>query len=278
MLGSDMIAVAREQGFEVTGIDFPDIDITDLATIRSAIGTARPDAVVNCAAYTAVDKCETDKKTAFAVNSVGAGLLAQGAQEAGATFVHFSTDYVFDGKKTAPYLESDPPNPATVYGQSKFEGELQVQRNCEKSFIFRIAWLYGIGGNNFVKTIRNVARKNAASGAPLNVVSDQRGTPTWTVDVCRQTLALLPTHHYGLYHSTSEGECSWFDFAKAIVRAAAIPCTVLPCTTAEFPRPAPRPMNSILENERLKRLDLNLMPPWETSFGAFLRTEVDISK
>ena len=273
MLGSDMMAAARKGGHSVVGVDFPDIDITKIDSIRRRVETARPEAIVNCAAYTAVDACETNRDAAFAVNALGAGLLAQCAQEAESVFVHISTDYVFDGRKTSPYVESDPTNPATVYGKSKLEGELLVQKNCTRAFIFRIAWLYGAGGNNFVKTIRNIARKNAAANVPLKVVNDQFGTPTYTVDVCRQTLHMLATGHFGLYHSTSEGKCSWFDFASAIVRAAQIPVTLVPCTTAEFPRPAPRPMNSVLENERLKNLDMNVMPQWEEAFAEFLRDE-----
>jgi dTDP-4-dehydrorhamnose reductase len=273
MLGSDMMVAARNCGHEVAGADFPDIDITNIDTTRRAVQAAQPDAIVNCAAYTAVDACETNRETAFAVNAQGAGLLAQCAQEIGAVFVHYSTDYVFDGSKTAPYVESDPTSPASVYGKSKLEGELLVQKQCSKAFIFRIAWLYGIGGNNFVKTIRNIARKSATTNTPLKVVNDQFGTPTWTVAVCRQTLRMLATGHFGLYHATSEGKCSWFDFASAIVRAADIRCAVLPCTTAEFPRPAPRPMNSVLENERLKKLGMNVMPQWEEAFGEFVKTE-----
>jgi dTDP-4-dehydrorhamnose reductase len=214
--------------------------------------------IINCAAYTAVDACETDRDRAFAVNADGAGLLACSARAHDCSFVHFSTDYVFDGTKTGPYIESDPANPVSVYGKSKLEGELLVRNNCKQSFIFRIAWLYGTGGSNFVKTIRNVARKNAAA---------------YTADVCRQTLRMIETPHFGLYHSTSEGECSWFDFASEIVRCAGIPAQVQPCTTAEFPRPAPRPANSVLENGGLKRLGLNFMPHWKEAFAAFLRDE-----
>jgi dTDP-4-dehydrorhamnose reductase len=260
MLGQDMVRAARGAGHRVTGMDFPDIDITRNDSTQKAVAQVKPQAIINCAAYTAVDACETDRDRAFAVNAEGAGLLARYADEYGCALAHFSTDYVFDGRKKSPYVESDPVNPESVYGKSKLEGELKVRKNCKRSFVFRIAWLYGTGGNNFVKTMRTLAQKNAAANTPLRVVNDQFGTPTYTVDVCRQTLRMVNTAHFGLYHCASEGRCSWYDFALEIVRAAGIPVQVLPCTTAEFPRPAPRPANSVLENSGLKKLGMNIMP------------------
>ena len=273
MLGSDMLLAVREAGHRAQGVDFPEIDITRIDSIRACFDAARPDAVINCAAYTAVDACETAADLAFAVNARGAGSLAQCAAERNAVFVHFSTDYVFDGCASRPYLECDPTSPATVYGKSKLEGERLVQANSERSYTLRIAWLYGVSGNNFVKAIRAKAAKNAADGTPVLVVNDQFGTPTATGDVCRQTLALLESGRYGLYHSTSEGECTWYDFAQEIVAAAGIAVPVAPCTTAEVPRPAPRPRYSVLENERLKLAGLNRMPHWKDAFAAFLREE-----
>jgi dTDP-4-dehydrorhamnose reductase len=274
MLGKDMVLAARNAGHHVTGVDFPDIDITRIDSIQKQVAGIKPEVIINCAAYTAVDACETDRDKAFAVNARGAGLLARCADEARAAFVHFSTDYVFDGTKAVPYVETDPVNPASVYGKSKLEGEVQVQKGCSRSYIFRIAWLYGKNGANFVKTIRNLAQKNASTDTPLRVVNDQFGTPTYTVDVCRQTFGMIETRgHFGLYHSTSEGECSWYDFAVEIVRATGIQVKVLPCTTAEFPRPAPRPMYSVLENSRLKKLGLNMMPDWKEAFEKFLKEE-----
>ncbi|MBN2188928.1 MAG: dTDP-4-dehydrorhamnose reductase [Chitinispirillaceae bacterium] len=271
MLGQEMVRAARRAGHEVSGADFPDIDITRQESIQSCFAAERPRAVVNCAAYTAVDACETDRERAFAVNARGAGLVAAAAEGCGAAFVHFSTDYVFDGRKSSPYVESDPVNPASVYGRSKLEGELLARKNCGRSFILRIAWLYGIDGGNFVRTIRTLAEKNAAAGRPLRVVNDQTGSPTYTADVCRQTLRMLETRYFGLYHCTSEGQCSWYDFALEIVGASGIPVNVEPCTTAEYPRPAPRPAYSVLENSALKKLGLNFMPHWKEAFAAFLR-------
>jgi dTDP-4-dehydrorhamnose reductase len=273
MLGNDMVAEARKAGHVVFCIDHPEIDITIPDSVKSHAETLRPEAIVNCAAYTAVDQCETNRETAFAVNGAGAGNIARAASGIGAKLVHISTDYVFDGKAIKPYVEDDPTNPASVYGQSKLEGEKLVMKNCGQAYILRIAWLYGKNGNNFVKTIRSIGRKNAVEKKPLKVVNDQWGTPTWTKEVCRQILKLLETGHYGLYHATNEGRCTWFDFAKKIIASAGIPCEVLPCATKEFPRPAPRPAFSVLENRNLKRLGLNVMQDWEKAFEEFLRLE-----
>jgi dTDP-4-dehydrorhamnose reductase len=273
MLGQDMARAARDAGHTVYGIDLPEIDITKSDSVRRHVAEVKPQAVINCAAYTAVDACETDRGRAFAVNAHGAGFLALAAEECGAALVHFSTDYVFDGIKSGPYIESDPVNPLSVYGKSKLEGEVLVQKNCKRSFIFRTAWLYGTGGSNFVKTIRELAKKNSAADSPLRVVNDQSGSPTYTADVCRQTFGMLGTGHFGLYHCTSEGQCSWYDFAVEIIRTSGIRATVEPCTTAEYPRPARRPANSVLENSGLKKLGLNLMPHWKDAFASFLRDE-----
>ncbi len=273
MLGDEMLSAARTAGHEVTGIDFPDIDITRPESVRACLREGRPDTVINCAAFTAVDACETEPRKAFAVNAEGAGNLALAAKEVRSIFVHYSTDYVFDGTARVPYVETDPTGPASVYGRSKLEGERLASMNNARSFIIRIAWLYGMTGNNFVKSIRNLAQKNEATGAHLRVVNDQIGSPTCTLDVCNQTLCLLETGHFGLYHATSEGQCSWYDFAREIVRAAGSPAVVDPCTTAELTRPAPRPAWSVLENAALKRLGLNRMPHWKDAFSAFTKVE-----
>jgi dTDP-4-dehydrorhamnose reductase len=273
MLGTDMVIEAKKAGHDVRGIDFPQIDITKPQSVGEIVAEARPEAIINCAAYTAVDACETNAETAFAVNARGPTNLAAVASECGALLVHYSTDYVFDGKKTSPYVESDPTSPLTVYGRSKLEGERLAFECCERTIVLRIAWLYGMTGTNFVKTIRSAALKKAASGEPLRVVNDQWGTPTWTVPVCLQTFALLTADQYGVYHATCEGACTWFDFTVEILRQAGITTAVEPCTTAEYPRPAPRPLFSVLENQRLKIVGLNRMPGWKEAFRGFVEAE-----
>jgi dTDP-4-dehydrorhamnose reductase len=276
-LGRDMMLAAAAHHFAVEGMDFPAIDITDERSVRDAVLRVSPDAIINCAAHTAVDACETETERAFAINAAGVANIARAAKQADAKLVHISTDYVFDGTKKGPYVETDAPNPRSVYGKSKLAGELELIKTYDRHFIVRIAWLFGTRGNNFLKTIRSLAEKRASSGAstgvPLKVVNDQIGTPTYTMHVCKQILSLINTDHFGLFHSTNEGWCSWYDFAKAIVKVYGLPVEVMPCTTSEFPRPAPRPANSVLENERLKKLGLNIMPEWEKGLEEYLEEE-----
>ena len=272
-LGLDFVIQAGIAGHKIIPVDYPQIDICDKSSVESCIDTAEPDVIVNCAAFTAVDECETEIDRAFALNADACGILAETAQRHGAALVHFSTDYVFDGEASAPYVEGSATNPQTVYGKSKLRGEEMILDSCPNSMIFRIAWLYGAHGNNFVKTIRKLAASRASEGKPLKVVNDQFGTPTWTVSVCRQVFAMLDRQERGIFHGTSEGLCSWFDFAKEIVAASGIAADVQPCTTEEFPRPAPRPQYSVLENARLKAMGVNIMPDWQDGFHEFLSSE-----
>jgi dTDP-4-dehydrorhamnose reductase len=272
-LGQDMMIALHKTTHSAQGLDFPNIDITKSDSVQDAFNIYKPDIVINCAAHALVDACETEAEKAYAINSTGVKNIALAAKITGAKVVHISTDYVFDGKKTTPYIETDATNPQSVYGKSKLAGEQELAANYERYFTFRIAWLYGTRGNNFLKTIRSIAEKRAASNEPLKVVNDQFGTPTYTVHVCQQILKVMETEHFGIYHSTSEGQCSWFDFASAIIKAYTIPVTVLPCTTKEFPRPAPRPAYSVLENQTLKQLGLNIMPQWEAGLREYMEEE-----
>jgi dTDP-4-dehydrorhamnose reductase len=268
-LGTDMVRVFNDAGHTVVGVDMPEIDITVSSTVASVVGKHAPSVILNLAAFTAVDDAEAKSELAFRINGEGPANVALAARDAGAALFQISTDYVFDGRKPTPYVETDAPNPQSVYGKSKLVGEQRVLEIWPNSFVWRIAWLYGAHGQNFVKTIVRVARQNAAAGKPLKVVNDQRGCPTHTIDVCRQLLAVLGSTDYGIYHGTSTGACTWFEFAKYFLEKYKVGCTVVPCTTAEFPRPAPRPANSVLENARLKSLGLNRMPDWHDAFDAF---------
>jgi len=276
-LGQDMGLCAQKHGHIVSGLDFPAIDITVSQSVSDAVLQHAPECIINCAAHTAVDLCETEVQKAFAINRDGVKNIALAAKKIGAKIVHISTDYVFDGTKKGPYIETDVPNPASVYGKSKLAGEEILAKTYDRFFTFRLAWLYGVRGNNFLKTIRAIAQKSVANQKPLKVVNDQVGTPTYTIHVCEQILSVISTDNFGLYHSTNEGFCSWYDFAKAIVDAYHIPVQVAPCTTteftAEFPRPAPRPANSVLENEHLKKLGLNIMPQWEKGLQDYIEEE-----
>jgi dTDP-4-dehydrorhamnose reductase len=275
-LGTDMVQLAAQQKLTCTGLDYPQIDITKRESVEAVITAVKPDIVINCAAFTAVDDCETKIKEAFSVNAEGPAILAATTHDLGPLLVHISTDYVFDGTKKTPYTESDIPSPKTIYGKSKLEGELKIAQNTDRFQIYRIAWLYGVFGNNFVKTIRNVATKKSASGETLKVVNDQFGTPTYTIDVCRQIFSTMQTDLFGIFHCTSEGACSWYDFAREILDSSGIKADLKPCTTEEYPRPAPRPMFSVLENARLKIAGENKMPYWKDAFHAFLNQEKQI--
>jgi len=272
-LGCDFVKEAELLGHLVIPVDFPDIDIADKASVERFVNDAKPDVIVNCAAFTAVDLCEQEQKNAFSINADACFNLAYCARDIGARLIHFSTDYVFDGRASKPYTERSDTNPQTVYGKSKLRGEELIVETCPKYLIFRIAWLYGVHGNNFVKSIRRFAQAAADEKKPLKVVNDQFGTPTWTVSVCRQALSVIDKNEYGVFHCTSEGQCSWFDFAKEIVSASGINVDVVPCTTEEFPRPAPRPHFSVLENARFKEMGINIMPEWKEAFKEFLSTE-----
>ncbi|MBA3845211.1 MAG: dTDP-4-dehydrorhamnose reductase [Planctomycetes bacterium] len=258
---NDALALGRAQ-----------VDLTRPATISTALAAQRPRIVVNCAAMTAVDACESDRERAFAVNALGAGNLAAACAESGATLIHISTDYVFPGDLDRPYREDDATGPRTVYGQSKLAGESAVRERCPAHLIARIAWLYGPGGPSFVHTMAKLAGQ---SGAALNVVDDQRGNPTSTDAVADHLALLIGRGIHGTVHLSCEGETTWFGFAREILSWRGSKRGVQPCTTAQFPRPAPRPANSSLDKIVLRSHDLPPMPHWRDAFAAFTRTWPD---
>ncbi len=249
MLGADVQAVALAAGHEVVALTRADLDITNPASAQAAVTAAAPDLVINCAAYTKVDDAEGDgRDSAHLINGAGAGHIAAAAAAAGAWLVHVSTDYVFDGAKiTGPYLESDATAPQSVYGASKLEGELAVALAAPLSHsIVRSSWLFGNHGLCFPATMLRLA----AERGELSVVDDQRGSPTFTPDLAQALLAVASQQLLGVVHVAGGGECSWFEFAREIVSAAGLRATVTPCTTAELPRPAPRPAYSVLRSGR----------------------------
>jgi dTDP-4-dehydrorhamnose reductase len=251
---------------EVLGVDLPDCDITQLQIFRDIAESFEPDVIINCAAYTNVDKCETDRDTAFAVNALGARNAAIIAEELGAKLIHISTDYVFNGIGTSPKAEFEVCEPQSVYGLTKLAGENFVKDFSKKYFIVRTAWLYGYIGGNFVKTILNAGEKNGT----LKVVNDQIGNPTNVVDLAKHLLKLAQTEEYGTYHCTNNGECSWFDFASEFIRLSGIDCVVTPCTTDEFPRPAKRPAYSSLDNAMLRLTVGDEMRSWQEAIQDYM--------
>ena len=264
-LGADVVAGLSEK-IDTVSAEISDFDIVDIEETVRCFRSVKPSTVIHCAANTDVDGCETNQNQAYLVNAIGARNVAIAARKIGARLVHISTDYVFGGTRPSPYVESDQPNPQTVYGKSKLMGEIYVREQLHEHFILRIAWLYGRVGRNFVKTILRLAQ----GGGPLRVVNDQYGSPTWTLDIVQQLEHLLGTEAYGTYHATSQGSCSWFEFAGAVLEEAGIDVPVVPVTTAEFPRPAPRPRNSVLDNFLLRIQGMDHMPPWREALSCFM--------
>ena len=252
---------------EIHCADIGELDITDLTAVQVFARRARSDVIFNCAAYTSVDRCETDQDKAFRVNAIGARNLAICAQGIGAKLVHISTDYVFAGEGTIPYKEYDAPHPQNVYGASKLLGEQYVRDFCSRYFIIRTAWLYGNIGKNFVKTMLKTGREMNT----LKIVNDQRGSPTNVSDLAYHVLKIAATNEYGLYHCVGNGECSWYEFACDIFKYAAIDVTVSPCTTAEYPVIAKRPAYSALDNMMLRCTVGDEMRSWRDALACFIR-------
>ena len=269
-LGSDVIEVLeRNHSLAILGIDVPDIDIADPVSVELVFGGFDPDFVINCAAYTAVDAAETDEETALRVNGTGPRLIADECRKAAAWLVHVSTDYVFAGTATTPYAEDAAPSPASAYGRTKLAGEQAVQELLPEShYLVRTAWLYGRNGSNFVKTMLKLEQERDT----VSVVTDQLGQPTYSRDLAEHIGLLMDRHpEPGTYHGTNSGEVSWYGFTREIFRlAGADPDRVLPTTSAEFVRPAPRPSYSVLGHDRWAEQGLPEMRPWQDALaGAF---------
>lgn len=259
---------------DIINTDVDNLDITNINNVLSFVENERPQVIINCSAFTNVDLCETDKDTAFNVNSLGPRNLAIAAQKVNTKLIHISTDYVFSGDGNEPYCEYDICNPQSIYGKTKYLGEQYVKEFCSKYFIVRTSWLYGYEGNNFVKTIMNLAEQRES----IKVVNDQRGNPTNANDLAYHILKLVDSNEYGIYHCTGNGECSWYDFACKIVEYANINCEVMPCTTEEFPRPAKRPSYSSLNNMMLKNTIGDKMRFWRDALKNFIKNYEGVNR
>jgi dTDP-4-dehydrorhamnose reductase len=270
MLAYDVRRVAERAGHELVLVDLPELDITDAAAVSAFFATERPEASINCAAWTDVDGAETKQAQAHAVNADGAGNLARAAAEIGTPLLHISTDYVFDGTapldgdgRPRPYVESDPTGPRSVYGSTKLDGERQVLAASPQHCVVRTAWLYGVDGPNFVATMLRLAGERDA----VQVVDDQIGSPTWSGHLAPAVVGLLERQVSGLVHLTGSGRVSWNGFAREIFRQAELSCDVEPATSEQMARPAPRPAWSALESERE---DVLPMPPWQDGLAGYL--------
>lgn len=251
---------------EIIAVDVDELDITKLDDVLTFCENHKPNIIINCAAMTNVDGCETNIELAENVNATGPENLSIAAEKFNAKIVHVSTDYVFHGDATIPYIESDKCDPVTQYGISKYHGEIKVANACKRHFIVRTSWLYGYIGNNFVKTIRKFAKERGI----LTVVNDQRGNPTNADDLAYHILLIAETENYGIYHCTGSGECTWFDFACKIVEYSNIPCDVSPCTTEQSDRKAKRPAYSSLRNLHLEQTVGDRMRPWEQALKEYI--------
>lgn len=247
-------------------VDVDELDITDISATSEYFKKNNFDIVINCAAYTNVDACETEKEIAFRVNALGPRNLAIMSSTYNFKFVHISTDYVFSGDSLEPYTEWDICNPQSIYGKTKYLGENYVKEFSNKYFIFRTSWLYGYFGNNFVKTIIKLAKEKGE----LKVVNDQRGNPTNCIDLVHHVIKAMITDQFGIYHCTGNGECSWYDFACKIVEFSGINCKILSCSTSEFPRPAKRPVLSSLDNMMLRCTVGDEMRNWEDALKNYI--------
>jgi len=269
MLGQDVASAAVEAGHEPLSLSHQELDIGDPRAVRQATADAEPDVIVNCAAWTNVDAAEDNEVDATEVNGAGAGHCARAATAAGAWTLHVSSDYVFDGSKRDPYLESDRPRPVSAYGRSKLAGELEVAREAPTSHtIVRSSWLFGAGGPCFPATILRLA----AERDELKVVDDQVGCPTFTGHLARALVALAEARPLGILHVAGGGECSWFELAREVVSAAGLGCEVKPCGTEEMPRPAPRPAYSVLRTERHGVAPV--VPHWHQGLAEYMAVKV----
>jgi dTDP-4-dehydrorhamnose reductase len=263
MLGGDVVLAAGNAGHEVVGFGRNELDVTDPAAVEAKLSTEGPDVVVNCAAWTDVDGAEDAEEEAMAVNGTGAGVLAAAAAAGEATVVYVSSDYVFDGAKGAPYVESDQPAPLSAYGRTKLAGEEATAAANPRHFIVRSSWLFGAGGGNFVETMLRLA----ADHGEVLVVRDQVGSPTYTWHLAHGIVRLVEGLEYGIHHMAASGACSWYEFAREIFEQAKIECKVLSGTTEMLGRPAPRPPYSALVSEREHAIEL---PPWQDGLAGYI--------
>lgn len=265
-LGHDLVKELNNRGHEVIGVGSKDLNITDYDAVMKKLSELRPDVVMHCAAYTAVDNAEDDKDRCNEVNHVGTENVARACAEIGAKMLYLSTDYVFSGDGEKPWEPDDAVNPLNTYGLTKYLGEEAVRKYVKNHFIVRISWVFGINGKNFVKTMLRLGKEREQ----LTVVCDQIGSPTYTVDLARLLADMIVTEKCGTYHATNEGLCSWYEFACAIMAKAGLKAKVLPVTSAEYPAKAKRPFNSRMSKDKLTESGFERLPHWEDALDRYL--------
>ncbi len=265
-LGFDICRRLSERGMTARGVDIDDFDITDAEAVRAYISDYAPDAVIHCSAFTAVDRAEDEEALCTRVNADGARNIAEAARAVGAKMMYISTDYVFPGTGDAPYSPEDATGPLSVYGKTKLMGEEAVRSICPDHFIVRISWVFGINGNNFVKTMLRLSETKTE----LNVVCDQIGSPTYTYDLAALLCDMIVTDRYGTYHATNEGLCSWSEFASEIMRLAGKATEIHPIPTSQYPTRAVRPLNSRMSKDKLEENGFSRLPHWRDALARYL--------
>ena len=265
-LGYDVVNEAEQRGIEAVGVDIEEMDITDASQVDQVIKSGHYDAVVHCAAWTAVDKAEEMVDVCRKVNAEGTANIAKVCAELDIPMMYFSTDYVFDGEGTRPWEEYDERHPLNVYGQTKYEGALAVEK-LKKFFIVRIAWVFGKNGNNFIKTMLRLGKEKGA----VSVVNDQIDSPTYTYDLARLVVDMIQTDAYGIYHATNEGLCSWYEFACEIFKQAKMDVAVTPVDSDAFPAKAKRPKNSRMNRSELDKHGFTRLPSWQDALSRYLK-------
>ena len=266
-LGYDIVKECEKRGIEAIGVDVAEMDITDGNKVKEVITSAKVDAVIHCAAYTAVDAAEDNVELCRKVNGEGTENIAKVCKELDIKMVYISTDYVFNGEGEQFWQPDEERQPLNVYGQTKYEGELAVEKYLEKYFIVRIAWVFGINGNNFIKTMLRLGNERGA----VSVVNDQIGSPTYTYDLARLLVDMVQTEKYGRYHATNEGLCSWYEFACEIFKQAGMDVAVTPVDSSAFPVKAKRPKNSRMSKDKLVEMGFSLLPTWQDALGRDLK-------
>ena len=266
-LGYDVVKELEKRGHQPIGVDRDEMDLMDNKMIQKVVGDLKPEAIIHCAAYTAVDKAEEDTDICYQVNTEATKVIAECAKKLDIKMIYISTDYVFDGTKEGEYVETDVPNPVNVYGSSKFKGEQHVQELLEKYYIVRTSWVFGINGNNFIKTMRRLGLERDE----LNIVHDQVGSPTYTADLAPLLVDMIETDKYGVYHVTNEGFCSWYEFANEIFEQSEIEVKVSPISTDKYPTLAKRPLNSRLNKHKLVKAGFKPLPNWNESLHHYIQ-------
>lgn len=267
-LGYDVMNELAKRGHTGIGVDVEEMDITDAAKVEQVIKASDVEAVIHCAAYTAVDAAEDNVEICHKINAEGTENIAKVCKELDLKMIYISTDYVFNGEGTRSWEPDDEREPLNVYGQAKYEGELAVEKYLEKYYIVRIAWVFGVNGKNFIKTMLNLSETHDE----LSVVNDQIGSPTYTYDLAKLLVDMVETDKYGRYHATNEGLCTWYEFATEIFRQAGKEITVHPVTSEQFPSKAKRPHNSRMSKDKLEANGFDRLPTWQDALNRYLKT------